>query len=934
MARNDAGGKQPSHETRLRDFAQISSDWFWETDKHHRFSYASQKLGEDPRFVQTFVLGKTPWEFVGVDPAKDELWGDLVEKFKALQPFRSFRYGAPDPKGRMRFWRISGHPYFDDTGAFLGYRGTGTEETGEMEALARADKAEAQLTDALDAIPDGFALFDEDDRLVICNERYRRVYDKAGHLFEAGKTFEELLRMGVANGQWPEAIGHEDEWVAERLRIHQNPDGPIEQLLHDGRWLRIDERRTNTGGIVGLRTDITELKRARLIVQGRSRVLERLAEGASLEDILLELVETAEDTLPGMLGSVLLVDEDRKHLRHGAAPNLPEAYGNALDGMQIGPRSGSCGTAAHTGERVIVEDVTIDPRWKDYQAIAEQSGVRACWSEPIVGSKGKILGTFAFSSPRVRRPELMDLEFLRTTAHLAGIAIEGKRADDALRESEARFRDVSDAAGEYILEIDLDGRYTFLTDRVKSVLGRDPQELMGQTPFAFMPQEVAKEHKKMMAEMVREKKEFERLEHPSIHKDGHVVWQQISGVPIIDQHGNLTGFRGAGLDITRRKNATAAIRASEERFRDVAEVASDWIWETDADLRFSYLSDRFAEVAGLDPGEVLGKTRSELASADPKDESWQSHLSDLSLRKPFRDFRYAVSKRDGGTLYWSTSGKPVYDGSGAFVGYRGTGTDITGRKQAEQRLLAMSQQADLANRAKSEFLANMSHELRTPLNAIIGFSELIHAESYGPHTAPQYKEYAKDVIDSGYHLLSIINDILDISKIEAGKYQLAEEPVDVERMLEACFRLVEERAATAGLVLEANVPAGLPKVRADVRALKQVFLNLLTNAVKFTPGGGRVTCDAWIDNSGQIAIAVTDTGVGIRAEDLPRMLSPFEQVADSLTRHHEGTGLGLPLVKSLVELHGGTVSMTSEPGQGTTATVFLPSERIMQGAAA
>ena len=630
----------------------------------------------------------------------------------------------------------------------------------------------------------------------------------------------------------------------------------------------------------------------------------------------------------------MLVDEDGKRLRRGAAPNLPEAYGDAMDGMQVGPQSGPCGTSAHTGERVIVEDVTIDARWKDYRALAEDLGVRACWSEPIVGSNGKILGTLAFSSPRVRRPELTDLEFLRTTAHLAGIAIERKRADDALRESEARFRDVADAAGEYIWEIDLDGRYTFLTDRVKSVLGRDPRELIGQTPFAFMPKDVAKEHKKTMAKMVRDKKEFKRLEHPSIHKDGHIVWQQISGVPVIDHDGNLTGFRGAGLDITRRKNATAAIRASEERFRDIAEVASDWIWETDADLRCSYLSDRFAEVTGLDPRDVLGRTRSELANADPQDTRWQSHLSDLSLRKPFRGFRYAVKKPDGETRYWSTSGKPVYDGTGAFIGYRGTGTDITERKQAEQQLLAMSQQADFANRAKSEFLANMSHELRTPLNAIIGFSELIHAESFGPHTAPQYKEYAKDVIDSGHHLLSIINDILDISKIEAGKYQLAEEAVDVEQMLQSCFRLVEERATTAGLALEANVPASLPKVRADVRALKQVFLNLLTNSVKFTPAGGRVTCDAWIDKTGQIAIAVADTGVGIPAEDLPRMLSPFEQVADSLTRHHEGTGLGLPLVKSLVELHDGTVTISSEPGQGTTATVFLPAERIVQGAAA
>ena len=246
-----------------------------------------------------------------------------------------------------------------------------------------------------------------------------------------------------------------------------------------------------------------------------------------------------------------------------------------------------------------------------------------------------------------------------------------------------------------------------------------------------------------------------------------------------------------------------------------------------------------------------------------------------------------------------------------------------------ENLTAARDEAERANRTKSEFLANMSHELRSPLNAIIGFAEILCDEMFGPHGQPQYKEYAGDIKASGAHLLEVINDILDLSKIEAGKLELQEDAVDVAGAVESCSRLMATRAWKARVRLETDVEPNLPAVFVDSRKLKQILLNLLSNAVKFTPQGGTVTTAARIDEAGRFQLKVADTGIGIAPEDMKTALSAFGQVERSLTRKHEGTGLGLPLTKALVELHGGTFVLKSTPGEGTDAIVTLPSYRVV-----
>ena len=231
--------------------------------------------------------------------------------------------------------------------------------------------------------------------------------------------------------------------------------------------------------------------------------------------------------------------------------------------------------------------------------------------------------------------------------------------------------------------------------------------------------------------------------------------------------------------------------------------------------------------------------------------------------------------------------------------------------------------------AHFEMLSRMSHELRTPLNAVIGFSEMIALETLGPVGNPRYLEYAHDITESGGHLLAVISDILDMSKIEAGRLDLDERPVDLRAMASRARGMVQARADAGGITLETELPPGLPPVLVDERRMKQVLLNFLSNAVKFTEPGGRVTLAAVPGRDGGMDITVTDTGIGIAPEDLPKVLTPFGQIESALSRRFEGTGLGLPLSKAIVELHGGRLLLDSRPGQGTTVTVHLPAARVV-----
>ncbi|MBL8688265.1 MAG: PAS-domain containing protein [Rhodospirillaceae bacterium] len=523
-------------------------------------------------------------------------------------------------------------------------------------------------------------------------------------------------------------------------------------------------------------------------------------------------------------------------------------------------------------------------------------------------------------------------------------------------------------------------------------------------------------------------------------------------------------------DVTAARRQAEAFAASEARFAIFVGMSADWIWEQDSDLRFTFVSRPKDVELDVFPGDNVGKRRDELDLIVTDEEAWRQHLEDIEAHRPFRNLTYARCDHDGTVHHIRISGDPIFGADGAFLGYRGTGTDVTAEihaleraksaevkaenaharlitaletitqgfalfdaedrlvmcnrqyldktaaadigwaigkrfedlvranlasgwrghlpgsdtevgsdewiawrlamhrdppprpyiykgsddrwlmisekrtaeggtvairvdvtdlKKAEEDLRVARDQAEAAGRAKNEFLASMSHELRTPLNAIMGFAEILKGEMFGPIGVPRYRNYADDIHASATYLMELVRDVLDMSRIEAGRMDLTIESIDVTPEIGRCLGMVGGSARSAGLAVRTEIVEPAPVIRADSRAFRQILLNLLSNSVKFTPSGGQVTVTVALDGS-RARIVVADTGVGIPAWALPRLGRPFEQVDNVLQRKKPGSGLGLALSRSLAELMGGTIVIESSEGKGTRVTLSLPLARATE----
>jgi len=637
------------------------------------------------------------------------------------------------------------------------------ELSQEIAERRRAEEGTQRLAAAIEELSELFVLYDAEDRLVMCNGKYREINEKVADTVIPGATFEEHQRALIDKGLCDGIEGREEEWLKERTERHKNPRGPFE-LQRNGKWLLINEQRLPDGSTATVSTDITERKQAE------------------------EALRRSEERLRGAIAS----------LQEGFA--LFDA-----------------------GDRLVAlndEYLRVSP---GAQEILESGGT----FEDVIRAN---VATGNIVEARGREEEFIKARVLK---HLN--------------------------PGEQIIRRFADGSW-FLINEVRTPEG---------------------------------------------------------------------GIALSFIDVTEIKQAEEALRESQQRFKDFAEVASDWFWEMDKDLRFSYFSGRNFDVIGFKPGEIIGKTRREITNEDMMDEKWRRHLADLEAHRPFENFSYDLAAPGGKTVSISISGKPVFDAEGNFQGYRGTGSDISARVRGEASLREAKEEAEYANRAKTEFLANMSHELRTPLNSVIGFSDILRGESMGPLENPKYREYVQDINDSGKHLLNLINDILDVSRIERGILDLNEKNLDLPLLVGSCRRLVNDRAFEAGLKLSIEVSKGLPAFFADELRTKQILLNLLSNAIKFTPEGGSVGLKVEVDSENRFQLTVSDAGIGIAPEDIETALSAFGQVDSSLTRKYEGSGLGLPLSKKLVEAHGGELFIESEPGVGTTVTIIFPTERTV-----
>jgi PAS domain S-box-containing protein len=365
----------------------------------------------------------------------------------------------------------------------------------------------------------------------------------------------------------------------------------------------------------------------------------------------------------------------------------------------------------------------------------------------------------------------------------------------------------------------------------------------------------------------------------------------------------------------------------QERLTDVIRLSSDWIWETDANLNLTFLSERVSKVMGYYPAELAGKPLQSLAVNRRAENTLMKRFETWS---PFRDHVFESADKNGQLRLLLVSAVPIFDlETGAHLGFRGTANDITELTERERNLLAAKEAAEQANQAKNHFLAHMSHELRTPLNSIIGFSEMMRLQTHGPLGASEYVSYAGDIHDSANHLLAVINDILGLTSVEAGTLVLHDSEATLEMIVQPVLQAFRSKAVLAGLTLTVDLPTKLPHLMIDQRVMRQIISNLLSNAIKFTPSGGSVELRARSELDGSISVTVTDTGIGINEETLEHIFMPFFQAEGGTTRKFEGTGLGLALSKRLAELLGGNLCISSKRGVGTTVTLSVPSRRAI-----
>ncbi len=644
------------------------------------------------------------------------------------------------------------------------------------------------------------------------------------------------------------------------------------------------------------------------------------------------------------------------------------------------------------------------------------------------------------------------------------VALEAQRRDLSLaqlREREQRLHDMAEACSDWLWELGPDLRFSYVSDRVGEIAGLEPCAMLGRSHEEAFKNLLAPDADRRLFQDIRARRPFREL-MLTLERAGQRRWVVISGKPLFGDDGAFLGYRGTGRDITEAHLAEARAEAAHARLVRALESSADGVALYDGAGRLVLCNQRFRELLfprleGLvKPGAgfrdlmtLFAKSgRCQAAARDPQgwlaaltdarksgesrverlatgqwirikdhvspDGDWITTIGDITrykeretelIRLAGENRRLAAAvnatevgvviadmrdeerplifvnpaftrmtgysaeevigrnckflqgpdsdaqtvellgkalaegrpiqtesrnRRKDGTPFWTRlTLDPVYGDDGKLQYFVGLQQDITEQKQAEQELRDTKEMAELASRAKSDFLATMSHELRTPLNAIIGFSDILKDSLFGP-LSERYRSYAKDIHNSGLHLLELINDILDLSKAEAGRIELHLEPIDLRATIERGISMIRHRAEQGGVKLRSDLPADLPWLEADQLRLKQILINLLTNAVKFSPPGSTVTASAALEE-GRLRVAVTDQGIGMAAEDIPRALEPFVQIDSALarTRQREGTGLGLPLSQRLAHMHGADFVVDSELDRGTTVTLRFPPERTL-----
>ena len=878
---------------RLSEVAKLSSNLVIVTDADDRIEWVNAAYERHTGYALDEIRGKLPGPLLQTDrtdPATKERIRVAIRDRAPVSEEILYR-----KKDGEEYWvHLDIKPLLDAAGQHTGYIGMmiDTTERNQKAAELNAKTEEAvaarqRLTDAIDALGDGFVLYDADDRLLMFNQRYKEFYAEAGSFLVPGTRFEDIVRNGLAHGQPPEAMGREVEWLAVRLAGHRSGRFIQEQSLPDGRILRVTEHRTPAGELIAVHSDITDLKRA-------EKRLVNVIDGAQ--------VGTWEWTLETGVNAI--------NERWAAILGYSRAE---LEPVTIGTFRALLHPDDLHGTDVLFE-LIFSGQTNRFERELRMRHQRGHWVWIL--SRGSVT--------RYGRDGEVE--------SMAGVHTDITE----IKQAGQRLSNVIDGAQVGTWEWTVETGVNDINERWAEMLGHQRAEIAPMTYELWKkllhPDDLPGADAKVQRCWTEGKDTYE-AEYRLRHKAGHWLWV-MDRARVISRgaDGAPELMAGVQIDISEQKaredalilakaeaeHAMADRASAEKRFHDIAAVSEDWFWELDGDLRFSFLShpEFFASI-GMQIADIIGKTFDDRLRADPDRRAganWDLLLAKLAARAPFRGFVYRAPLSPGREEHWfRISGAPIIDSAGEFIGYRGVGSDVTDLYVAKAR-------AEAASQAKSMFLANMSHEIRTPLNGVLGMAELLDSALMDQ----EHKRMIGTIRESGEELLNILNDILDMSKIEAGKMELEAKPFRPMELAARVEDLHSLRAEEKGLSFEVLTGSGadLPRI-GDPHRVRQILHNLISNAIKFTECG-EVTVKLSGKKGHPLIIEVRDTGIGMTPEQTARLYEDFTQADSSVTRRFGGTGLGMAITRKLVEMMEGEISVESALGKGTTVKVSLP----------
>jgi PAS domain S-box-containing protein len=513
----------------------------------------------------------------------------------------------------------------------------------------------------------------------------------------------------------------------------------------------------------------------------------------------------------------------------------------------------------------------------------------------------------------LRRPG--EVEFYGIVSTLADITAK-RHAEAALRESEERFRQTFELAGSGIAHVGLDGRYLRVNRKLCDILGYAENELIGRSVKDLShpdDRDVTDPNRKRMH--VGEFETF-NLQKRYLHKDGHVVWVDLTVAAARDAGGKAHYEIALYDDITERRRAEEALRESEERFRSLTQLSSDWYWEQDEEFRLKFMSVRMAERTGLAPSAYLGRKRWDRPALNLTEADWDAHRAQLNRHESFREFEMLRLGDDGRRAWVSLSGEPIFDASGRFTGYRGVGRDITGRKEAEAELRRAHDELSRSNSELEQFAYVASHDLQEPLRMVSSYTQLL-VRRYGDKLDADSREFMGYIVDGATRMKQLIEDLLAYSRVGTKGKEMR--PVSLEAPLRRAITNVRGSVEEAGAAITYDP---LPEVKGDEMQLAQLFQNLLGNALKFRSASVPRIHVSSKEQENEWEVTVADNGIGIEPQYFERIFMVFQRLHNK--DEYPGTGIGLAICKKVIERHGGHMRVSSAPGEGSSFHFTLP----------